>query len=46
MRLLQTILEQIGHGDQFDRPAGRHGISHRTASAAAAADQGQPDGKA
>jgi hypothetical protein len=63
MRLVQTALQQIGHGDQFDRPAGRcvllavgavsivhyepasrQGIGHRTASATAAPDQGQPDG--
>ena len=27
-----------------DQAAGRHGIGHRAAAAAAAADQGQPDG--
>ena len=45
VRGLQAILEQVGHGDQLDRPAGgRKGVAHRAAAAVAAADDGQPDG--
>jgi hypothetical protein len=41
---LQTLLEQVGHRIELDRPAlRRERIGHRACAAPAAADQGQPD---
>ena len=44
MRAVEPVLEEVGHGDQLDLPAGdREGVAHGAAAASAAADQGQPD---
>ena len=44
VRGAQPVFEQIGHGHQPGRAVGRlQGIAGRAATAAAAADQGQPD---